>query len=162
MKNIFGFFIFLAIHAGLNAQKDPMNYFLGKWDIRLWLSPKHQGEPDVKGTWQLERGAAKTFDAHGNVIIDKQEATKEQIGYDPQKGLYYRTITAQNGLFFFTSKGWDGDKLVWEGYMVPLSDQKIEMKEEITRVSKKEFHAAFFRKKDETWEETTHESLMRN
>ncbi|MFL5762533.1 MAG: hypothetical protein ACJ77K_01245 [Bacteroidia bacterium] len=163
MRRIISVIIFISIHLGLCAQDDPMSYFIGKWDFKVWFAGNTNTKPDLKALWTLEKSVGNNFDAHGKVVVeDKGETTKEQMGFDKAKGLYFRTVTASEGLFFFTSSGWKGNKLTWEGYLVPMSDERVPMKEEITKISANEFHAVFYKKQGDSWEVVTREELKRN
>jgi hypothetical protein len=155
-------FLALLLSGSAVAQADPMLYFIGKWKFNVWFAGSKSSKADLKAIWLLEKKDGQDFEATGKVLMDgKGETTKEMMGYDKVKGLYSRTIVSSDGLFFFTSSGWKGDSLTWEGRMAPLSDQYVEMKEEIVRISDNEFHATFYKKTNGEWVLTSKEVLKR-
>lgn len=64
------------------------------------------------------------------------------VGWDPEKKQLSRSdVDNMGGITHGTSKGWEGDKLIWEGSMVG-GPEKITFKDTITKKGPKETHWA--------------------
>lgn len=154
-------FLFLLCVGTVRAQQNDLRYFVGTWHFHAWLAGNNTDSADISATWILESGLDKALALTGHVVIDGTTFTRELITYDPVAEHYTRTITANNGNHFvFTSTGWVGDTLVWNGKQRSIAGE-VELKEEIERTGQDSFRATFYRLDGESWELQQTELLER-
>lgn len=101
---------------------DAMSAFEGSWKCtgKALDSPMGKGHPmeatcttkvDLGGYWYVAR-----FDETKTKDSPMPYAMWSAVGFDPSKKLLTRAdFDSFGGVTHVTSKGWEGDKLVWEG-----------------------------------------------
>lgn len=148
------------------AQPD-MRFFVGTWSFRIWGTADISGPPALTGTWHLEDGLDSALALVGRVVLDDGpdiiggDFTRELIAYDAHLKSFTRTIvTNTSGYYFFTSTGWQGDRITWTGSQHSAGGA-IELREEIERTGPDSFNAVFYRKDGESWVVQTREKLQR-
>jgi hypothetical protein len=126
--------------------KPPAELSVEQWFAGSWTCKGHQNagpmgpamdtheriefKMELAGFWLQYKGTAMAGPMKGKEIFDgfsSWDGTTHQ-GYDFLPG----------GMAHFTTKGWDGDKLVFDGEMM-LGGQKIPAQETITRKSETSF-----------------------
>lgn len=144
-----------------------MRFFVGTWDFRIWGTADISGEPALTGTWYLENGLDSALALVGRVELNDGPGvqggtfTRELIAYDAQSRLFTRSIVTNTGsTYHFTSSGWQGDRIEWNGTTHSASGS-AELREEIQRTGPDSFTAIFHRKDDDIWVLQSNERLQR-
>jgi hypothetical protein len=157
----------LLCHLNASAQATDMRFFIGTWEFRIWGPTNTTDKPDLTGTWKLESGLDSALALTGHVILNDGPGvqgggfTRELIGYDAQSKLFTRTIvTNAGGHYVFTSAGWQGEHLTWNGEQHSAAGS-TELREEIDRTGPDSFMAVFYRKDGEQWMLQSNEKLDR-
>ena len=127
---------------------DAMKPFDGSWKCtgKVNDSPFGKGHPYVGTVSQKAE-----LGGHWYVARLDEKKTKESpmpfamimtVGWDAEaKGLKRSDIDSFGGVGTSTSKGWEGDKIVWEGSGT-MGPEKIQFKDTATKKSAKEMHWA--------------------
>ena len=158
--NIVWLFILLHADVVFAQPTDEMQYFIGKWDVQLMFSSNKTNKPDVKATWEIEKGLDSAFCLLGHVYIKKAIFTRETIVYNTTTKEYIRNVITNDGSYFvFTTKGWQGNNLLWTG--IQYSKDTVSIQENITRINKKEFRVIYFRMQDGYWEQANREIVKK-
>ncbi|MBK9176025.1 MAG: hypothetical protein IPM46_06720 [Flavobacteriales bacterium] len=149
-----------------SAQTD-MRFFVGTWDFRIWVPGNTTEQADLTGTWYLESGLDSALALAGRVVLNDGpnavggDFTRELIAFDVHTKSFTRTnVTNTGGYYFFTSTGWEGDRITWTGSQHSATGT-IELREEIERTGPDSFDAVFYRKEGEAWVVQTREKLQR-
>lgn len=158
--------LLVALGTHVLAQLD-MHFFAGDWDFRIWRTADITGDPALTGTWHLESGLDSTLALVGRVELSDGPGvqgglfTRELITYDGYTKLYTRAIVTNTGAtYLFSSKGWQGDKLIWTGTQHSSSGE-VELREEIEHTGPGSFSAIFHRKDGGSWVLQSNERLVR-
>jgi hypothetical protein len=143
------------------GQNKGLDFFKGKWNFKIWFSTNKSEKPDLSAIWILEKSLDSTECFTGHVEINGTVFTREIIAFNPVPKEYARTIIANNGAYIILkTKGWNNDKLTWEGTQ-SLQGQETKLKEEILKLSANKFKATFYNFRNNTWEQTQTEYLSR-
>lgn len=142
------------------TDKESLDYFAGKWEIRMWTGKETKRDPDINATWFLNK---EEKDKHykGYVQLGDKVFTSETIYFDEKEKAYTRIISVSTGTRIeLKTKGWEKNKLVWKGTQNDGSNLS-ELKEEITRVGDNEFTAIFYELRKGSWALTQTEKIKR-
>jgi len=157
----------IVFTASASAQHGDMRYFTGTWDFKIWGTSDVSGPPALTGAWMLESGLDSALALVGRVVLDDGpnavggDFTRELIAFDAHTKAFTRTIvTNAGGYYFFTSTGWEGDRITWTGSQHSAAGT-IELREEIECTGPDSFNAVFYRKEGEAWLVQTREKLQR-
>ncbi|MGZ3884658.1 MAG: hypothetical protein ACXVPQ_09835 [Bacteroidia bacterium] len=147
--------------AGI-AQQNDMDYFAGKWQFEGWLAANTTQQPDYKAVWYIEKSLDSAICFTGRVEINASVFTREIISYNAFKKEFSRNIVTNNGdSFTFTTKGWKGQTLTWQGKQFSKGKETT-LKEELNRTGPDEFSAIFYKLEHGTWVPTQKESLKKS
>jgi hypothetical protein len=138
-----------------------LDYFSGKWEIKMWTGKETKREPDISGTWFLDKDTDSKNGYKGYVQIGNKAFTSEVISYEEKDHYYTRVISVSTGAkITLRTSGWVNDKLTWTGEQDDGSN-KTGIKEEIIKKSDDKFRAVFYELRKDQWVLTQTEILKR-
>jgi hypothetical protein len=150
MQKIFLFCLYAAL-VSFMQNEDRLDYFTGKWEIKMWTGKETKREPDISGTWFMDKDPDSAKGYKGYVQIGNKAFTSEVISYDEKDKHYTRIISVSTGAkITLRTAGWIKDGLVWTGEQDDGSN-KLKIKEEITKKGRDEFRAVFYELRKEKW-----------
>jgi hypothetical protein len=137
---------------------DDLQYFVGTWLARAEdpgtgrkFTLQYRIEPTLDGTWLA--GAGKSPE----MALEIQD----RWGHDPVTGEIIRVIFDSHGTVgTVKSKGWDGDKLVFEGE-ARAKEGALPVRETIHRRGSTEFKAVWETRLEKGWTAYSVEHLIR-
>jgi hypothetical protein len=143
------------------SNKESLDYFVGKWEIKMWTGTETGNDPDVIANWFLDKDPENEKAYKGYVQQSNNIFTSETIAFDEKTRLYTRKISVATGIRIeMNTKGWEENKLAWAGTQNDGSNIS-RLKEEITKINADEFKALFYEFKNGTWALAQTEKLKR-
>jgi hypothetical protein len=135
---------FCILAMAFFPKEEGLDYFAGKWEIKMWTGKDIKRNAEITGTWFMDNDPENKNGYKGYVQIGNKTFTSEVISYDEKEKLYIRMISVSTGAkITLKTAGWISDKLTWSGEQDDGSN-KISIKEEISKISRDEFKAVFY------------------